>query len=306
MRRRTLWKIGWKAVCDFFCEGILVCSCVARSRWVSPWRRQAKQSKIHKNPCLLVWIELGSNKEILTGHAQVRLDSYTVSSSQEGKSGVKSLFRSQSQSVSRFVRIFRTRRQFTHVCSETRCATTSETNAFSIFFMLTLHFGQFSICTSRKSHPTQPYHCSKDLHRFSSRGRKTGVTPRTRLQTLPTLVLQMSTVKALGHVFTSKLPEAGTCRVLWEQFVPCNTLNTSSDWRKIHSNEEDTLTWRHWWPFLVRKPLRYCELQILFVSQKDSQKTIPFMTILHQRASSSKDELRRHSDEMMMPWARNS
>ena len=78
--------------------------------------------------------------------------------------------------------IFRTRRQFTHVCSETRCATTKWNKCFFILFKGARHLGQFSICTSRKSHPTQPYHCSKDLHRFSSRGRKTGVTPRTRLQ----------------------------------------------------------------------------------------------------------------------------
>lgn len=43
--------------------------------------------------------------------------------------------------------------------------------------------------------------------------------------------------------------EAGAFRVLGERFVPCNTLNISSDWRKIHSNEEDTLTWRHWRPW---------------------------------------------------------
>ena len=85
----------------------------------------------------------------------------------------------------------------------------------------------------------------------------------------------MSTVKALGRVFPSKLrprlvhsecSESGLCLAThWTYRLKKDPFN----WRRYTYMK--TLT------ALVWKPLRHCDLQTLFVSQKDAQKTISFI-----------------------------
>lgn len=71
--------------------------------------------------------------------------------------------------------------------------------------------------------------------------------------------------------------EAGAFRVLWERFVPCNTLNISIKWLK-----KDPFKWRRYTYMktltaLVWKTLKTLWSANIVVSQKDAQKTISFI-----------------------------